>query len=266
MLTLTKRVLSSIVAIILVLTALYFKGFVLVALALFVIGLSLYEFNNAFKLNGYKTNYIAASIISAPFLWEFIVHSQAFTKSAVGILILSITAYFIYYIFSSISLIDFLITIFSVCYITIPITSIYMLANSTYQAHFVWLIFLISFVTDTFAFFTGKLLGKHKLIPSLSPNKTIEGAIGGIFGSLLSGVLFKMLFLPNLGYPPIIIFSILGSCFAQMGDLFASKIKRFNNIKDFGNIMPGHGGILDRIDSMIFVSLVSMFVHYYFII
>lgn len=266
MLSLTKRILSAIMAVFILVLALNIRGIVLVILLLTVIAISLYEFNNAFKKKGYNTNYIAAWFISAPFLWEFILNSQKFSKNAIAILILSITVYFIYFIFYNISLIDFLITIFSVSYITIPITSLYMLANSTYQAHFVWLIFLISFTTDTFAYLFGKLFGRHKLLPSLSPNKTVEGAIGGVLGSLVSGLLFKLILLDNIGYMPIIVFSILGSCFAQMGDLFASKIKRFCGIKDFGNIMPGHGGILDRIDSMIFVSLVSMFIHFYFIL
>lgn len=125
-----------------------------------------------------------------------------------------------------------------------------MLINGT---PYVWLVYIIAFGSDTFAYFTGKMFGKHKLYPEVSPNKTIEGAIGGIIGcTILSLIYFDYLRINKYIY--IIIFSISASVFSMAGDLTASKIKRENGIKDFGYMLPGHGGILDRFDSVLFVA------------
>lgn len=130
-----------------------------------------------------------------------------------------------------------------------------MLMNSS---PYVWLVYIIAFGSDTFAYFTGKLLGKHKLYPEVSPNKTIEGAIGGIIGStILSLIFFNYLSINKYIY--IIIFSVSASVFSMAGDLTASKIKREYGIKDFGYLLPGHGGILDRFDSVLFVAPVVFY-------
>ena len=128
---------------------------------------------------------------------------------------------------------------------------------------YVWLVYIIAFGTDTFAYFTGKLFGKRKLYPKVSPNKTIEGAIGGIIGCIaITIIYFNYLSINKLIY--IIIFSICASVFSMVGDLSASKLKREYGIKDFGNFLPGHGGILDRFDSVLFVApIVYYFVNYF---
>ena len=125
-----------------------------------------------------------------------------------------------------------------------------MLMNNS---KFVWLVYIIAFGSDTFAYFSGKLFGKHKLYPKVSPNKTIEGAIGGVIGStILSLIYFNYLSINKYFY--IIIFSVSASVFSMAGDLMASKIKREYGVKDFGNLLPGHGGIMDRFDSVLFVA------------
>jgi len=129
---------------------------------------------------------------------------------------------------------------------------------------YVWLVYIIAFGSDTFAYFTGKLFGRTKLYPQVSPNKTIEGAIGGIVGCTIISILyFNYLSINKLIY--IIIFSICASVFSIVGDLSASKIKREFGIKDFGNLLPGHGGILDRFDSVLFVAPVVYYFVSYFI-
>ncbi len=120
--------------------------------------------------------------------------------------------------------------------------------------------FILIWVNDTFAYLTGKLLGKHKLWESISPNKTIEGLAGGIIFTVVSGF-----FLKQIGWMEInsnlklISTTLLVSLTATLGDLFESKLKRLANIKDSGAIMPGHGGAMDRFDSVI---LVAPFVFY----
>ena len=113
-------------------------------------------------------------------------------------------------------------------------------------------------VTDIFAMLTGNYLGKHKMCPKLSPKKTWEGSLGGLIGGSVVGLIFYTIFINNLTIKVIVITIVL-SIVGQMGDLVMSKIKRENEIKDFSNLIPGHGGILDRIDSIIFVFLAYMF-------
>ncbi|NLP29878.1 MAG: phosphatidate cytidylyltransferase [Clostridiales bacterium] len=125
-----------------------------------------------------------------------------------------------------------------------------------------WLVILCSFATDIMAYFTGYVLGKHKLCPKISPKKTIEGAIGGIVGSVIISIVFSYLFAYELLIHCIMI-GFVGSIVSQLGDLTASTFKRKMGIKDYGNLIPGHGGILDRFDSVLFT---APFVYYYIII
>lgn len=118
---------------------------------------------------------------------------------------------------------------------------------------FVYL-FLITTLTDTYAHLGGTLIGKHKLAPKISPNKTWEGAIvGGIFGTLCASVFYYILISSDVNVLGLIIVTLFLSCLGQLGDLFFSAVKRNHDIKDFSNLMPGHGGALDRLDSIIFV-------------
>ena len=127
---------------------------------------------------------------------------------------------------------------------------------------YVWIIILAAFGTDIFAYLTGMLFGKHKLCPSISPKKTIEGSIGGIIGSVVLCGLFGWFFIPG-GVIICIIIGIVGSVVAQIGDLSASVLKRKIGIKDWGTLIPGHGGVLDRIDSILFT---APFVYYFLFI
>jgi phosphatidate cytidylyltransferase len=114
-----------------------------------------------------------------------------------------------------------------------------------------------TFAADTFAYFVGSRFGKRKLCPAISPKKTVEGSIGGLLGSvfsvLLVGILLSRVYNTHAGVIHFAAIGLLGGIFSQLGDLSASVIKRYCGIKDYGNIMPGHGGILDRIDSLLFV-------------
>lgn len=113
-----------------------------------------------------------------------------------------------------------------------------------------------AFTSDAFALFAGMLFGRHKLAPALSPKKTVEGAVGGLVGAvvctMLYGVLIHTAFGVQANYLSLAVYGAVGSVFSQLGDLSFSYIKRQYQIKDFGNIFPGHGGVLDRFDSVIF--------------
>ena len=115
-------------------------------------------------------------------------------------------------------------------------------------------LFLITIITDSYAQFGGMLIGKHKMCPKISPNKTWEGAItGGIFGTLIASTFYYIVIDGNVNVLGLLVITLFLSCLGQLGDLFFSITKRNHNIKDFSNIMPGHGAVLDRLDSIIFV-------------
>ncbi len=121
-----------------------------------------------------------------------------------------------------------------------------------------------AYITDTGAYFTGMAIGRHKLIPSVSPNKTVEGAVGGIVAAVIGFVIYGVI-MSNMGldvnYVLLIVLAVLCAVFAQLGDLTASVIKRNYSVKDFGHLIPGHGGMVDRVDSLMFVAPIV----YYFI-
>lgn len=147
---------------------------------------------------------------------------------------------------------------FSFIYAPVLLSYIYqtrMLENGIF---IVWLVFIASWICDTCAYFSGVLFGKHKLAPVLSPKKSIEGSVGGILGSAVVGFLYAfVLYKAGITFVegdvlrafPII--AAVGSVLSQIGDLAASGIKRNNDIKDYGKLIPGHGGIMDRFDSVI---------------
>lgn len=150
------------------------------------------------------------------------------------------------------------ITVGSVIYAFLPFLALVVL-GSDYEGNFYLAFVLIaSFVTDICAMKAGKHFGKHKLT-KISPNKTIEGSIGGIIGAMIICGIFGLL----VGAPFLSMALIGGVCsiFAQLGDLFASAIKRYCGIKDFSNLIPGHGGILDRFDSVMSVSVVFFVIY-----
>jgi phosphatidate cytidylyltransferase len=124
-----------------------------------------------------------------------------------------------------------------------------------------WVFFLLAiiFAGDIGAFYTGTYFGKHKLCPSVSPGKTIEGALGGLGANVVVGSLIKLLFLPGPDWGNSILFFVCAGIAGQAGDLFESAFKRASGIKDSGMILPGHGGILDRIDALLFALPVAYF-------
>lgn len=119
---------------------------------------------------------------------------------------------------------------------------------------------LIAVGTDTFAFFIGKSIGRHKLAPKISPNKTIEGSIGGALMGTIIGTTYYGLTISNQNVIIIILITLLLSIVGQLGDLIKSSMKRSLGIKDFSNLIPGHGGIMDRVDSILFISITYMLI------
>ncbi|MBE6655340.1 MAG: phosphatidate cytidylyltransferase [Ruminococcaceae bacterium] len=146
-------------------------------------------------------------------------------------------------------------TVIGVVYATVGFTSIALLRRLAGGQYLFGMVFVGAWVTDTMAYFTGRFFGKHKLCPNISPKKTVEGSLGGIIFCALSFLLYGFIVQKIVGvvpnYPMLFISGIASSVVSQIGDLAASLIKREHDVKDYGKLMPGHGGVMDRFDSIL---------------
>ncbi|MCL2555761.1 MAG: phosphatidate cytidylyltransferase [Firmicutes bacterium] len=206
---------------------------------------------------------------SAYFILDQFSHTQDFAILAfIGVIVLAIALSFVLVKFSKIKSTQHAVTTSFVLIYPLSLF-LFMLGINTIplihiRAASILLLFLIAPLTDTFAFLTGSILKGPKLAPKISPKKTISGAFGGLIGGVLAGILvFGMIvsglfdffslrpISANLDIMHFIFIGLLGSIFTQAGDLIASMVKRKANAKDFSNLLPGHGGIMDRIDGML---------------
>lgn len=137
-------------------------------------------------------------------------------------------------------------------YIVLPLSLLVLIRNDTDGILWISFLLVIIFAGDTSAFYAGTHFGKRKLSESISPGKTIEGSVGGLLANILVGCIFKFFLFPHLTWGSCIIFFIAIGAAGQVGDLFESGLKRMAGVKDSGGILPGHGGILDRIDALLF--------------
>jgi phosphatidate cytidylyltransferase len=158
---------------------------------------------------------------------------------------------------------DISAAIFGIMYIVALLSFVLLTRQMQNGRYFVWLIFIGAFATDTFAYFTGVFIGRTKIIEKISPKKTLEGCIGGVVGCIFVIVAYGYYMNNNL-YTEIdiikmVLLGIICGVISQIGDWTASAIKRYVDIKDYGNIMPGHGGVIDRLDSIFFVAPVVYF-------
>ncbi len=163
---------------------------------------------------------------------------------------------------------DVSVMIMSTLYITFGMSHLRMVLEGERGFYLLFAVLIGAIMTDVGGYFVGRFCGKHKLIEKISPKKTVEGAIGGILFALASyviyGLIIDYLFPAGTNWYVLIITGFVASVIAQFGDLTASMIKREIGIKDYGNIIPGHGGILDRIDSILFVAPVIYYAHTFF--
>lgn len=155
-------------------------------------------------------------------------------------------------------------------YVSVMLSYVYQIRSLDNGLILVLLIFVSSWGNDTCAYLVGRAIGKHKMSPKLSPKKSVEGLIGGILGAGVLGAVFGILyhnFVYEMALAPLIFAAIgaVGAIPAVIGDLAASAIKRNNDIKDYGKLIPGHGGILDRFDSIIFTAPIIYYMIIYFL-
>ncbi|MCL2461087.1 MAG: phosphatidate cytidylyltransferase [Defluviitaleaceae bacterium] len=167
---------------------------------------------------------------------------------------------------SKINMVDCAVALYGFFYVAFLMSFVYLVRmypnpqTESMGRYFVWLIFICSFGCDTLSLFSGKAFGKRQLAPNLSPKKTVEGAAGGVAGATLLAFVYGIIISKVVGitsFHIVLYFTIIGAVgavFSIFGDLAASAVKRLKKIKDFGEIFPGHGGVMDRFDGMVFTA------------
>lgn len=255
-----KRVTSALLGFPLVVIVLLLGNKYVIDVVLAVVTIiALQEYYNAFS--EYKPikwiGYLAAFLIC---FIHLIPTEQIFTYIGLSIPVIIVTL-FIQLILRDlkINIIDIAITLLGIFYVVLFVMFIPLLAGIENGKILIWYAIFAAWGTDVFAYVTGKTLklGKHKF-SKISPNKSLEGCLGGLIGAILISLIYTICinnFLAfNISYIKVLIVSIMLSVIGQFGDFAASSIKRFVNIKDYSNLIPGHGGLLDRIDSLIFIA------------
>jgi len=261
-----KRITTALIGFPIVVLVLIIKNIYIVDIAISVIAiLALYEYFHAFKSTEKAkpiewVGYILAASISLIHIFP-----EEITKEALQLLMPSVVVIlFLMGIVTDMktNVKDIAITLLGICYILGFIVFLPMLRGLENGIFLIWYIVFIAWGTDVFAYFIGKKFGKHKF-SKISPNKSIEGCIAGIVGACIATGIFTMAINHfagfDISYKYIIFVSIALSILSQIGDFAASSIKRYVDLKDFSNLIPGHGGMLDRIDSLIFIAPFAYF-------
>lgn len=231
----------------------YLKGFVLV-----LSGMALWEFYSAVKEKNLKPIKSIGYILLA----MYYVLNNNFELMMYILVVASFISLIIPVVNLKYTFIDVSVTLLGVIYCGILFSFVYLVNAKPFGEYLVWIIFIGSWLSDTAAFYSGKMFGKHKLSPKVSPKKTVEGSIGGLFGATIFTGFFGIIIQHYINIMPIYNYFIIGTLcglFGQLGDLVASSIKRYVDIKDYSNLIPGHGGILDRFDSIIFSATVVFY-------
>lgn len=251
------RLLSGIVLIIIALVTIISGGDILFVTTLLI---SLIGLSELYKITHLEKKLLGMTGYAFTVIYYFILrfqYKQYLMYFIMMFLILVMIEYVI--LFPRFKSDDIMFIFFGLFYVSIMLSYIYQTRLLEDGAYIVWLIFICSWGCDTCAYCVGMLIGKHKMAPTLSPKKSIEGGVGGILGAALIGTIYASIISPYLQNEENIIvwFALicaLGAVISQIGDLAASAIKRNHNIKDYGTLIPGHGGILDRFDSVIFTA------------
>lgn len=278
------RLISGIVLIVIALFVLWIGGAVTGAVTMILSAIGVYEFCRVYDIEKRSPTVIAL-------IWTFVYYlvliladmrtsiitkidpsvksavesgeTVSLTKFTIPIMILYLLAILTLYVFRFPKYHDreIMAAFTSFFYVSVMLSFVYKLRTMYEGGYFIVLVFICSWGNDTLAYCAGRLFGKHKMSPELSPKKTVEGLIGGIVGSGLLGVVYAFFLkgrveqFDNMNiYITLFIVCALGAIPAVIGDLAASAIKRNNNVKDYGTLIPGHGGVLDRFDSMIFTA------------
>ena len=271
-----KRILTAVVALpILLYTVWSSYPYFFVALAAIAIVLALAEFYSLASKAGCNpqgvAGYSAALVVLAGFVFE---EPRLTIAAIVGLAMWSLG----FAVFQpgelKGSLITVSATVFGVIYVALLpgyLVAVRMISDSAraipvphLASKLLTMFFALVIMTDTGAYYTGRTIGRHKLAPRVSPNKTVEGAIGGFVMAIVTGFLSKLAFFPEIPATHALVLGATIGAIGQMGDLSESLLKRGSDVKDSGNLLPGHGGMLDRIDSILFCAPVLYYYSRFF--
>ena len=265
---LKTRVISCIVLVLLALVTLITGGYLLLGVTYFLAVCAFYELARACGFHGGQDKehinmleVFGYAVITLYYV--LLAFSDSHLMMVMCIVLALIALMFVYvFTFPRYTADQVMAAFFSIMYGPVMLSFIYLTRELERGKYIVWFIFISSWVCDTFAYVFGRLLGKHKMAPVLSPHKSVEGAVGGIFGSALFGGLYAWLVIePVADIPHLVIYCVLisavGACISEIGDLAASAVKRNHDIKDYGKLIPGHGGVMDRFDSVIFTAPIT---------
>lgn len=256
-----KRLASGIVLVLCMAAVCWYGSLPLWIFTVFIGYVGLHEFYQVFGLR--ETETLGAAGLIGTALWMGMVYAEA-GGAASGkeslwlMLLLAFMLIMAVYVFTfpKYDTQKVMAAFFGIVYVPVMLSFIYQTRMLEGGFYLVWLIFFCSWGCDTFAYCTGMLIGRHKLAPVLSPKKSIEGAVGGVVGAAALGGIYAALM--SMGHPDFHLsvpfcacLCAAGAVASQVGDLAASAIKRQHGIKDYGKLIPGHGGILDRFDSVI---------------
>lgn len=252
------RVISAIVALPILFIAVIINKFVFFGFLCIITAIGLYEYFTAVNNSSIKPMKFVG-IISGILLLLLMFNRETFNfivpyTTFIILLLLSIPVFVRKYNFWGAG-----VTIIGILYVSLFFGYLYLIRSIPENGvYLIWFVFIISWFSDTFAYFSGMAFGKTKLCPAISPKKTVEGSIGGILASSVGclgyGIFLRTIGIIDISTINLLIMGISGSIVSQIGDLAASSIKRNVGIKDYGKIMPGHGGLLDRFDSILFVA------------
>ena len=257
------RLISSIVLVIIIAGVLTLGGPCLFLFTLAISGIAFFEMTKAMRVRKDSKRpclieWLGILGVIGYYLIIYFANTETFVMLTITLTIISILFVYVF-TFPKYEAEQIMATVFSFIYAPIMLSYLYMTRCLKDGLYIVWLIFISSWICDTCAYLVGMAIGKHKLAPVLSPKKSIEGAIGGVVGSSIVGLLYALLLtqadpdIENIRWVFPVICAV-GAMISQVGDLAASAIKRNYDIKDYGKLIPGHGGIMDRFDSVIFTS------------
>ena len=259
---LKQRIIFGALGIVLAISVLTFCPVYIIGICVGVISLiGLYEFYNVTGLISKKSPALYAGVIFSIIINAAMILVGSKVLSYMGIAIaffaFSLMVLNVFY-HSKCTFTDASVSFLGATYVTTFFAHMFLIRELELGSILIWILFVCCWSTDSFAYFCGRAFGKHKLCPKISPQKTIEGAVGGVLACIMFALGYLAIVAKingmDVNYLNGIILALLASVFSQIGDLAASRIKREYGVKDFGNLIPGHGGILDRFDSALLIS------------
>lgn len=249
------RVISGAVLAVILVAVLLLGGPVLCLALLFCSIVGMYEMYKALEVvpeGSYVTPLAGVGYGGAVFYYIMLLIDRRLFGVAAAVTVITIVACYVIN-FPKYKSTEMISVFFGFIYIGFMLSFVYLTRIDNQGIVRVWIVFASSWVADTAAYFTGMKFGKNKMTPILSPKKTWEGAVGGVIGAGIAGIILAAIF-ERGSILPYFLICMIGSVVSICGDLAASAIKREKGIKDYGTLIPGHGGIMDRFDSVIFTA------------